>query len=333
MVPRRDFSMSMYALAPQIRQPNAGTSFIREGAPVIRALARPIPAASRHWIGGMGSPRSSAARISSSTPKKSGTAFGVLPCSQCAAQRRLNHARIYPIRPEMRRATCLPMRVLNVMEAESGRLILQCRAASRPAPSGSAELRSAKRLEANMPRGRADKPVEQYASITAKVARYEVRARAGLNLNLVTHLPLNDDLDQPVFTFSTRLLVRAICTYPEDRAGQIYEFNLSALDGSDAVWKLKHIQTRDKHDLPMYRQYRGRHLPVFKKVHGMALLERQRGTHEFTAWVSLDPRLVSDWLALLNRGGALYLAIDETKVGRNRWLRSLSLQTTDPSEE
>jgi hypothetical protein len=38
-------------------------------------------------------------------------------------------------------------------------------------------------------------------------------------------------------------------------------------------------------------------------------------------------------LTLLGTGRQLYISLQERKQGRDRWVRSLSLQTTDPAEE
>jgi hypothetical protein len=52
-----------------------------------------------------------------------------------------------------------------------------------------------------------------------------------------------------------------------------------------------------------------------------------------TAWVFLDPRLVTDMLMILVSGRATYLSLHEKRADRRRWLTDVSLQTADPSAE
>jgi hypothetical protein len=53
----------------------------------------------------------------------------------------------------------------------------------------------------------------------------------------------------------------------------------------------------------------------------------------WTAWINVLPRLVSDMLAILNTSRPTWISLHETKYGRVRWIRDISIQTTDPAEE
>ena len=53
----------------------------------------------------------------------------------------------------------------------------------------------------------------------------------------------------------------------------------------------------------------------------------------WTAWINLAPRLVSDMLVLLGMGERLYLAVLESRQGRDRWIRQLALQTINPASQ
>jgi hypothetical protein len=44
-------------------------------------------------------------------------------------------------------------------------------------------------------------------------------------------------------------------------------------------------------------------------------------------------RLVTDALVLLAKPETLFVALHEHKIDRARWIRRISLQTTDPAEE
>jgi len=72
---------------------------------------------------------------------------------------------------------------------------------------------------------------------------------------------------------------------------------------------------------------------VFKDPNGFALLEKIRGEATWTTWLNLAPRLVTDMLVLLGQQRPIYLAIQERKIKRTRWVQSITLQTTDPAEE
>lgn len=66
---------------------------------------------------------------------------------------------------------------------------------------------------------------------------------------------------------------------------------------------------------------------------GLGVLDKVRGEPGWTAWLNVAARLVSDMLVLLASRQGLYLAIQERKIGRTRWVDGIGLQTTDPAED
>lgn len=124
-------------------------------------------------------------------------------------------------------------------------------------------------------------------------------------------------------------------TDPAERQGETFELTIRGDDspGTRVNLKLRDMQQRDEHRVPKYREYRGQSLPVYRPVPGIATLSRAGKESPWTAWINLAPHLVSDMLVMLGTGMRLYLSIYERKQGRERWIRSLSLQTTDPSTE
>jgi hypothetical protein len=72
---------------------------------------------------------------------------------------------------------------------------------------------------------------------------------------------------------------------------------------------------------------------VYRSVPGFGLLNKVRGESAWTAWANVSSRLVSDMLTLVGTGRELYLAIEERKVSRSRWVDGIGLQTTDPAED
>jgi hypothetical protein len=97
--------------------------------------------------------------------------------------------------------------------------------------------------------------------------------------------------------------------------------------------KLKDIQVKGKYGTPKYREYRGGSIPVYREPPGLGLIDKVRGEPRWTAWANVAPRLVSDMLVLVSSQRDFYLAIDERKVGRSRWVDGVGLQTSDPAED
>ena len=96
---------------------------------------------------------------------------------------------------------------------------------------------------------------------------------------------------------------------------------------------LDDAQVRDEHGVRQYRTYRGKSVPVYKAPRGFGLLQKDRGEKRWRAWVNALPRFVGDMLALLRADRELYIALQERRQGRDRWINSVSLQTTNPAEE
>lgn len=74
-------------------------------------------------------------------------------------------------------------------------------------------------------------------------------------------------------------------------------------------------------------------IPVFKNVKGITFLDKVRGENAWTAWLTIAPRLVTDMLILLQAERIKYVAVHEVREGRDRWIRDIGLQTTDPAAE
>jgi hypothetical protein len=138
-----------------------------------------------------------------------------------------------------------------------------------------------------------------------------------------------------VYKYIARLTIVGTVTYPEDRAGQRFEITVYGDESpSRHVFPtLKDLQEQGEYGQPPYREYRGRSLPVLRKPPGLGLLDRVRGEPRWNAWLNVAARLVSDMLVLLGTKRVLYLAIEERKVGRTRWVDGICLQTTDPAED
>jgi len=96
---------------------------------------------------------------------------------------------------------------------------------------------------------------------------------------------------------------------------------------------LRDVQERDEYRAPKYRGYRGRELPVFSEVKGMTRLSKVRGEDAWHAYIFVPLQSARDMLAILQGERQTFIAINGVKVGRDRWIRRIGLQTTDSAEE
>ena len=188
-----------------------------------------------------------------------------------------------------------------------------------------------------MPRSRkVKKPEEVYTLLSIRVDTYEARADVTINYNVI-HPQYAIDLhdSDPLFRHVTQLVIAGTLSDPADRPGDRYEITLRGDDspGTSVNATLQDAQVRGEYGSPQYRQYRGREIPVYKPPSGLGLINKERGQPFWRGWVTIAPRLVTDMLVLLGHKRSLYLAIQERKAQRSRWIHSISLQTTDPAEE
>jgi hypothetical protein len=174
---------------------------------------------------------------------------------------------------------------------------------------------------------------EAHTHLAIQVEGFEADVEARLHIDLITSRPAYATDEDPVFPASTRLKIRGHATYPEGRAAEAYEITLWGNSSGRTPMTLKEIHVHDEHHVPMYRKYRGEDFPVYRVPSGLSTLERRREDKVWQAWINHEPRLVSDMLLLMKLERPLFLAIHEMKVERRRWIRSISLQTTDPAQE
>lgn len=185
-------------------------------------------------------------------------------------------------------------------------------------------------------RRKAKQPKPTYSRIGVKVESYDARVEADINIDAKDpKYAINLDDRDPVYKYVTRLTIVGMATYPEDRAGQRFKVTgYSDESPSRHMFPtLKDLHERGEYGQPLYRKYRGVDLPVFRKPPGLGLIEKVRGEPVWTAWLNVAARLVSDMLMLLGTRRDLYLAIEERKIDRTRWVDGIGLQTTDPAED
>jgi hypothetical protein len=168
------------------------------------------------------------------------------------------------------------------------------------------------------------------------VENYGAHVDAAINHNVYAPQyawDLNDD--DPVYSFTSNLRISGISVCPQDRRQEHYELTIYGDDAPSRklAAKLRDVQVRDKYGSPLYRTYRGREIPVYDPPKGMGILEKVRGENRWTAWLNATPSFVSDARALLAVSKGLFMVIDEHRSQRTRWVRRVTLQTSNLQEE
>jgi hypothetical protein len=168
--------------------------------------------------------------------------------------------------------------------------------------------------------------------LAIRIDSHDVSADAGTSLYLRAS-NIAAPPDSLVFDYRTNLEIAGTCIGPSVRAGEKFEISIHSDACADRQLMLKDIQEQDDRYAPVFRQHRGAQVPVYRQIPGIATIARRRDTGAWHAWIGVDPRLVTDMLMILGRSAAVYLAIYESMVDRQRWIATLSLQTRDPTTE
>jgi len=172
-----------------------------------------------------------------------------------------------------------------------------------------------------------------YSLLALRLQQYSAHVDASINSEL--HMPAFRYEGTKIYSFDSRLELGATAYWPEDRAGEEFAFTIYGLSPHDERLQqtLRDCQERDEKGGLRFRKVRGELRPVYDAPEGIGILDKVRGTLNWTgaAWVS--PSTVSDMLALLPAIDPLYVFLHEVKIGRNRWIKGITLQTSDPAEE
>ena len=186
-----------------------------------------------------------------------------------------------------------------------------------------------------MPNEKKSQP--EHTLLAIRVVGYDARLSASINHQVENPKYAFGHIgaDEPVYKHITYLTINGQATYPEKRAGERFEFTVHGDDSPSRELRatLKDVQVRDEYNCPEYREYRGRQIPVVHPIPPLAFIDKNRAQLKRTAWLNMEPRLVSDMLALLCSDRTVYVSVHEVKEGRTRWVRRFDLQTTDPADE
>lgn len=183
---------------------------------------------------------------------------------------------------------------------------------------------------------RRTKSIEAYTHLAIRVEHYEARVGASVNHNVYApESAWSREEDDPLYQFTSQLIITGTSTYPEDRDGDVYELTICGEDAPSQRHNatLKDAQARDDKNSFQYRTYRGREIPVYVAPKGLGILDKVRGEPRWSGWLFTPTRFVNDMLVLLGHRRDLFLALHEYRESRQRWIRGIVLQTTDPAEE
>jgi len=184
-----------------------------------------------------------------------------------------------------------------------------------------------------MPTNKKGKKEEEYNLLIAKVNGFS--ANVGASVNYETYNKRTAHNKTRVFNFNCDLEILGTLSEPEERAGSSVSIEISSreLHGTGHNSLLDDYPVLDQDFQPQHKVRNGVSSPIYNPPKSIGYIERQRGTHIWKSWVWIAPNTVSDMLTLLTSTQQLYLTIDEVKDGKYRRVRSITLQTTNPSDE
>ncbi len=188
-------------------------------------------------------------------------------------------------------------------------------------------------FEKSKRQSRSSEEEDVHTHLTIHVKYYDARVSTSINHEIYNPGAFWIVEDDPVYGFTTELAITGVSTYPEERAGDIYELTIHGDDAPSRghAVKLKDMQTRDERGSLQYRTYRGKDVPVYDRPGSFGLLNKMGGESRWTGWLFVPTGFVRDMLVLLGHGRDLFLALHERRSGRKRWIHGLSLQTNDPT--
>jgi hypothetical protein len=173
---------------------------------------------------------------------------------------------------------------------------------------------------------------EIQTEISILVESTDAAVEMGLNISVVARRSLLDsNNNDPLFPITTRLQIRGRSIAPEERAGEPYEISIWSGASRNTSLTLRDAQVLNEYHAPVFREYKGQQLPVYKAPPGLATIDRRGGGGIWRATLIDDSRLAQDMLLLVQLERPLFLTIEEVQFERERWIRDISLQTTEPA--
>lgn len=175
--------------------------------------------------------------------------------------------------------------------------------------------------------------IQTYISVL--VEKHDIHCDSGINPFLETGRSHEPDPSANVYRFSTTIEIAGTCIGPADRLDEPISITVYGNEFKEDEFslKVKDFHALDDNYRPLYRKKSGLEVPVYSLPDGLGLLNRVRGKKEWQGWFRVKPEFAAVLINILNDSQVIYLALTECKIGRTRWIKSLSLQTTNPEEE
>lgn len=142
--------------------------------------------------------------------------------------------------------------------------------------------------------------------------------------------------DTPIYKSTNSVNIIGTCDYPEERAGTTYEIHCSSYKSIrfDQGEYLKDFPVLDKHGLRKYKKLTHHSVPLYDPPTSIGFIERSGGDADWQCNAFIPGETISDMITLLvSKHRPLYVSIHEVKEGRNRFVRSVSLQMSHPAFE
>lgn len=177
------------------------------------------------------------------------------------------------------------------------------------------------------------KSKKTYTFLALRLRQHSAHVDASINHEL--HSPNFRCENTRIYSFTSHIELDATAYWPDERADEEFSFTIYGLSPYNQKLKktLNNCHERDEEGALRFQKVRGELRPVYNVPQGIGLLNKIRGTQNWsgTAWVG--PNTISDMLQLLTTVAPLYIFLHELRIARKRWIKGITLQTTDPAEE
>lgn len=184
-----------------------------------------------------------------------------------------------------------------------------------------------------MAKRKLSKPKVEYNYISVKLSETSSTISAGINWKIHDRRYAEDST--PIYRFDSDLELSGSITYPDERAGNEFKLLVYGRELHDGQFQatLEDYHVRDAQGVRKYRKRGDQHVPVYDPPDSIGHIEKLRGTLNWSGCVWVSPTTINDMLSLICIKQQLYFCIDEVKESRRRFIRGITLQTTDPNEE
>jgi len=178
---------------------------------------------------------------------------------------------------------------------------------------------------------KATEPCHTYLSL--QVLDFSLHINAGISHKAIEHG--FSASDTPIYSFKSDIEIIGKCMCPEERADCFYTVHIHGenLKSKDLDITLQEFQVKNKDGSPKYKKRKDGYFPIYDPPKSIGFVEKVRGKNRWNAYAFVAPETVTDMLTILTNVRPLFVFIHEVKEARNRRLRSISLQTSDPSLE